>query len=51
MRAQFFFRFVTNQAFDRQMDGQTDEQTDRIFIARTKTKFETLKLKIGVFIM
>jgi len=32
MRAQIFFRFVTNHAFDR----QTDRQTDRIFIARPR---------------
>jgi len=34
-----FFRFVTVHAFDRQADGQTDRQTNRILIARPRLHF------------
>ena len=34
MRAQLYFVFFTNHAFDRRTDRQTGRQTDRILIAR-----------------
>jgi len=45
----FFFRFVTNHAFDRWTDGQTDGETefsslDRVCIPCGAVKIETMAL-------